>query len=80
MSHKEAREGFGCLLAMWSLLVTTPMWLVLLFVILQAGGDAIPYWAWLLYFCYVPTYFLGVIFNELAKALFRSAKDCEEAA
>ncbi len=32
----------GCIAAVWSLFVTTPIWLVLLFVVLNAHGNAVP--------------------------------------
>jgi len=61
----------GCVLSLWGLLVTGPMWLFLLFGILEGLGDAAPQWAWTLYFLYVPSYMVGIIISIIAKNILR---------
>lgn len=48
----------GCAIIVWSLFVLTPMWLLLLFALMQA--NEMPMWSWVLYFCYVPAHLIGV--------------------
>lgn len=62
----------GCILSVWSLLVTGPIWLVLFFVVLNALGDAIPTWAWVLYWIYVPAVVFGIISSAVGKQLLAS--------
>lgn len=62
----------GCLLSIWSLFVTGPIWLVLMFVILKALGDAIPTWGWVLYWIYVPATVLGILTGMVGKQLLAS--------
>lgn len=59
----------GCILSIWSLLITGPIWLVLLFVILNALGDAIPTWGWVLYWVYVPAVVAGIATSAIGKQL-----------
>lgn len=54
---------------MWSLFVTTPMWLVLVFSLMSA--NEMPTWAWTLYWCYVPCSILGVVLTAIAKQLLK---------
>lgn len=62
----------GCLLSIWSLFVTGPIWLVLMFVVLNALGDAIPTWGWVLYWIYVPATILGILTGMVGKQLLAS--------
>jgi len=71
MSGKElsGTETVGCLMSIWQLLITGPIWLILLFQVLTALGDAIPSWSWVLYWIYVPACVLGVISGAFGKLL-----------
>ena len=69
MSDEPKPADFaGCFVAIWALLVTAPMWLVLLFSLMNSTDQ--PVWAWVLYWVYVPTHFLGVFLVQVAKRLF----------
>lgn len=57
----------GCLACVWTLFVTTPMWLILLFAMMSAND--MPASSWALYWCYVPAQVLGVIVLGIAKAV-----------
>lgn len=57
----------GCALVIWHAFVTTPMWLTLVFAIMQA--NEMPSWAWALYFCYVPASIIGVIISGVVQSL-----------
>jgi hypothetical protein len=71
--EQKAFNGLlGCAMVSWSLFVTAPMWLVLLFSILRALGDSLPVWAWVLYWVYVPATVLGIILTGIAKSLLES--------
>lgn len=59
----------GCMAISWRLFVTTPMWLALLFALCRAAGDALPTWAWVLYWCYVPASVLGVVVAGTAEII-----------
>lgn len=65
----SGNDAMGCLLCAWSVFVTTPIWLILFFVVLNALGDDIPVWGWVLYWVYVPTRILGVISHAIGKLL-----------
>jgi len=52
---------------MWNLLITTPIWLILLFMVLNA--NEMPVWTWVLYWVYVPCQVLGVILVGIARAI-----------
>lgn len=70
MSGHEKLTGeqeLGCVLSAWSLLVTGPLWLALLFTILQAAD--VPDYAWWMYWGYVPACLLGTIFGAICKAV-----------
>ena len=67
----QGEQVLGCILALWSLLITGPIWLILLFAILQALGDSVPVWAWVLYWVYVPACVLGIASSHVAKTLLR---------
>lgn len=69
MASTDGEKLVGCLMAVFSLLVTSPMWLFLLFGILTTLGDAVPTWLWVLYWAYVPCSVLGVMVAALAKNL-----------
>jgi hypothetical protein len=66
-SSMTAKELAGCAAGNWNLLVNLPMWLILLFGILQTI-DA-PTWTWILYFIYLPCNVLGKVLNELFKMM-----------
>ena len=71
MSEKqEFQQVAGCLLAVWSLIITSPMWLILLFMLMQA--NEMPNWSWVLYWAYVPCHLLGVIMVYASKVLINS--------
>jgi len=60
MSKSSGTEQLvGCASAIWSLCVTGPMWLVLLFTILSSI-DA-PSYAWVLFWCYTPAFIIGCV-------------------
>lgn len=65
-------EQFGCLVGMWSMLVTTPMWLALMFATLAATNP--PVWAWVLYWCYLPAQLAQVIAVNLFKIMKERAE------
>lgn len=73
MSNKSDKENaetaVGCVLMMWTMFVTTPMWLVLLFLILSALGDNIPVWGWVLYWTYIPSMILGLALAAITKQI-----------
>lgn len=62
-------EVLGCLLGLWSLIVTGPMRLVLLWAILESVN--VPAWAWFLYWAYVPAVMLGIILSGFARVLVK---------
>lgn len=62
-------EVVGCILSVWSLLVTGPILLILLFVVLNALGDSIPVWSWVLYWIYVPALVLGILTSAVGKQM-----------
>lgn len=66
-------EQFGCVVGMWSILVTTPMWLALLFAVLNATNP--PVWAWVLYWCYLPAQVLQVIAVSVFKVMNERAAE-----
>lgn len=49
----------GCVVTIWALFVTTPIWLVLMFAMMQASD--MPTWAWVLYWVYLPSTIFGSI-------------------
>jgi hypothetical protein len=59
----------GCIAAFWSICITTPMWLVLLYHILTKIQAAPTYWA--LFWCYVP----AVIIGGIIVGIFQSQGD-----
>ncbi len=65
--ESEAEQYAGCLLIAWSLFLTTPMWLVLLFALMQAND--MPTWSWVLYWVYCPVAMIGVILAGIFKHL-----------
>ncbi len=70
MSKKDTvspDDALGCGLSMWSLCVTSPMYLVLMFAILQMNST--PTWAWVLYWVYVPSVLIGSLLAGLFRAL-----------
>lgn len=67
MSKSGGEQLAGCLPVIWSLCITTPMWLVLCFAILDA--IEVPTWAWVLYWCYCPAVVLGVLLMCVVKAV-----------
>lgn len=71
MSQKKLsdKEASGCFLTAWTLFVTTPMWLMLLFAILSALGESTPTYAWALYWCYAPANVLGVVLLGVTRVM-----------
>ncbi len=68
MKVKDDREGvISCLASMFTVLVTGPMWYVLMFGILSRI-DA-PTWLWALFWCYVPIGFASVFLVQIAKVI-----------
>ena len=58
----QAFQGVvGCAAAMWSVSVTGPLWLAMLFGILQCLGDSVPTWLWVCYWVYLPSYVFGLM-------------------
>lgn len=45
----DSDEVFGCILAIWVLLVTTPMWFAIMYGVLKSLGDGVPMWVWVTY-------------------------------
>lgn len=60
-------QSMGCVLIAWSVLVTGPMWFVLLFQLLKA--TEMPGWVWALYWCYLPAHLLGAALAGLFRLL-----------
>jgi hypothetical protein len=54
-------------LAAWSFCVTSPIWLVLLFALMQAND--MPTWAWVLYWVYVPCQMVAILSRAVARQL-----------
>ena len=52
MAANDEGEMAGCLVVFWSAFVTTPMWLLLLFMVMSTAEH--PTWVWALYWVYVP--------------------------
>ncbi len=69
MSDKPTTAAMqvGCLASIWSLVVTGPMWLVLIYMILSAIELPTP--AWVLFWCYVPAHLFGIILCSLWKVV-----------
>lgn len=59
---------------LWNVFVVSPIWFVLFFVTLNALGDNIPVWGWLLYWIYVPSNILGVVLYTIARLVFEDHK------
>ena len=74
MSKDElsGEQLIGCLLSIWGLFVTGPIWLILVFVMLNALGDAIPTWGWVLYWVYVPASVLSILTAGIGRQLLLS--------
>lgn len=71
-SKMNCDQLVGCVLSVWSLFVTAPIWLILMFVILNALGDAIPTWGWILYWIYVPANILGILTGMVGRYLIET--------
>jgi len=63
----SGEQAMGCFAAIWSICVITPMWLMLMFSMLNALGDKATTWMWVLYWVYSPACVLGVIFVATAR-------------
>ena len=66
MNDEKKRSGkvaLGCLLCLWSAFVTTPMWMVMLYVVLDAVK--VPSWTWTIYWAYCPAVILGVAISGI---------------
>lgn len=66
----EAEQIVGCASAMWSLCVTCPMWLVLLFTILSSID--VPSYAWVLFWCYLPAHIVASVMISVFKVVATS--------
>jgi len=62
----------GCLMAVWQLFIILPMWLFLLFTILNACGDKIPEYAWMLFWAYIPCCFISGILQSIYRVVANS--------
>lgn len=62
------RASIGCAVIAWNALITSPMWLAMLFGILHQLGDGVPQWLWILYFAYAPCYMLGALISVAFEA------------
>ncbi len=65
-----AADVAGCIGGLVMLLITTPIWYVLLFVLLSRTEA--PGWAWALYWLYVPTHVLVAFCGQIWRVLTRS--------
>jgi hypothetical protein len=64
---KTPQDEFGCVVGMWAMFVTTPMYLAILFSLMTATNQ--PTWAWVLFWCYVPAQLLLQAGIALARVL-----------
>lgn len=65
---KEEKSALsGCFVISWTALVTTPMWLALLFGILSSVSA--PVWMWCLYWVYVPSVIVGIVGAAAVKVI-----------
>lgn len=70
MAQDNGENFTGCVLSIWHLIVTGPMWLILLFAIMSAND--MPTWAWVLYWVYVPSSIIGIILAGAMRLLRQS--------
>ena len=63
----ETDQIVGCMGVIWQLIVTLPMWMILLYQILLSI-DAPPY-AWILFWMYLPAQIVGALFVQTARSL-----------
>lgn len=63
------RGAVGCIASAWTAFVTGPMWLAILFGILQCVHESVPQWLWVLYWAYVPCYVIGVALSMVWRAM-----------
>jgi len=66
----DAEALTGCVSAIWTLAVTGPMWLFLLYGILTTINA--PNHMWILFWCYVPANIVGCTLISIFKALCTS--------
>lgn len=67
VSEKDQENYVGCAAVIWQLVVTSPMWLVLLFAMMSQKD--MPVYAWVLYWAYVPAHVVGVLMAGLVRLL-----------
>jgi anaerobic C4-dicarboxylate transporter len=53
----------------WQLLVITPIWFAMQYMILDALGDAVSWKTWALFFVYVPATVLGIILFSVTRII-----------
>jgi drug/metabolite transporter (DMT)-like permease len=59
----KPKKTIGCVLGVWSLFVTVPMYLAMFYAMLTASGA--PQWAWCIYAAYVPATVVGVVLSAV---------------
>jgi len=62
IKDNDAKGAIGCVLGVWHLCVITPMWLFLIYQILEKIQP--PVSTWVLFWCYVPACIVGSIFSS----------------
>lgn len=68
----EADEVVGCAGAVWSLVVTLSMWMILLFTILVEIEA--PAYAWILFWMYLPAQIIGGVLAHTARVMAMKRK------
>lgn len=74
MTTKDNSEvvWIGCLPMCWSLFVTLPLWLAILYGVISLMPNA-PTWLSICFWVYVPCVMLGAVINGIASAIIKAA-------